>query len=98
MVKEELIAEIAKRTSFDKSDVRKMLEAFMSTTRITLSNGENLYLRGFGTWKVEKRAAKKVRNISKNYSFIIPEQMVAVFNPGKRLKSLMKKVEVKEKS
>ncbi|MBQ6571565.1 MAG: integration host factor subunit beta, partial [Alistipes sp.] len=58
-------------------------EAFMESVKGSLENGENVYLRGFGSFIVKKRAEKVARNISKNTTITIPEHNIPAFKPAK---------------
>ena len=66
MTKADIVNEITKNTGIDKVTVLTTLEAFMDTVKDSLSKEENVYLRGFGSFVVKKRAQKTARNISKN--------------------------------
>ena len=83
MTKADIVNEIAKKTGIDKNTVLVTLEAFMGSVKESLSNEENVYLRGFGSFVVKKRAQKTARNISKNTTIIIPEHNIPVFKPAK---------------
>ena len=65
-------------------------EGDMSTVKKSLSEGENVYLRGFGTFEVKTRAAKTARNITKNTTLVIPEHKVPTFKPCPDFKNLVK--------
>ena len=73
MTKADIVSEIAKSTGIDKNAVLASVESFMSVVKKSLSEGENVYLRGFGSFVVKRRAQKTARNISKNTTMIIPE-------------------------
>ena len=73
MTKADIVNEIAKNTGIDRATVYKTLEAFMDSVVTSLAREENVYLRGFGSFIVKKRAQKIARNISKNTTIIIPE-------------------------
>jgi DNA-binding protein HU-beta len=90
MTKEELATEIAKQTGIEKVVVLKTIESFMSTVKTNMTQNKNIYLRGFGTFLVKKRAKKTARNISKNTSIIIPEHFVPTFKPSKEFVSQVK--------
>lgn len=83
MTKADIVNEITRKTGIDKATVLVTVEAFMSSVKETLSNGENLYLRGFGSFVLKKRAQKTARNISKNTTLIIPEHNIPSFKPAK---------------
>ena len=71
MTKADIVNEIAKKTGVDKATVLATVEAFMESVKDSLSKEENVYLRGFGSFIVKKRAQKTARNISKNKTFTI---------------------------
>ncbi len=83
VTKAEVIAEIAEKTGVDKSDVSTTVEAFFSVVKSSLSKGENIYVRGFGSFVNKKRAKKIARNISKNTAIVIDEHYVPSFKPSK---------------
>lgn len=83
MTKAEIVNEISKNTGIDKATVLATVEAFMSSVKGSLENGENVYLRGFGSFILKKRAQKTARNISKNTTIIIPEHNIPAFKPAK---------------
>ena len=83
MTKAHIVNEIAIKTGIEKIAVQATVEAFMKSIKTTLSEGENVYLRGFGSFVVKKRAEKTGRNISKNTTIIIPAHNVPSFKPAK---------------
>lgn len=83
MTKAEVIAQIAEQTGIDKADVQIALEAFFGVVKSSMANGDNIYVRGFGSFINKKRAKKVARNISKNTAIIIDEHYVPVFKPSK---------------
>jgi DNA-binding protein HU-beta len=83
MTKADIVNEITKNTGIYKEDVLRTLEAFMETVKGSLTNGENVYLRSFGSFILKHRAQKTARNISKNTSIVIPEHNVPSFKPSK---------------
>lgn len=83
MTKAEIVNEISKKTGIDKATVLTTVEAFMSSVKGSIENGENVYLRGFGSFILKKRAKKTARNISKNTTIIIPEHNIPAFKPAK---------------
>ena len=91
MTKADIVNEITKSTGIDKQSVAATLEAFMETVKESLSNEENVYLRGFGSFIVKKRAQKTARNISKNTTIIIPEHNIPAFKPAKTFTLSVKK-------
>ena len=91
MTKADIVNEITKSTGIDKQSVAATLEAFMETVKESLSNEENVNLRGFGSFIVKKRAQKTARNISKNTTIIIPEHNIPAFKPAKTFTLSVKK-------
>mgnify|MGYP002230827028 FL=1 len=83
MTKADIVNEITKNTGIDKVTVLATVEAFMDAVKASLSKDENVYLRGFGSFVVKKRAQKTARNISKNTTIIIPEHNIPAFKPAK---------------
>ncbi|PZQ94700.1 MAG: integration host factor subunit beta, partial [Flavobacterium psychrophilum] len=74
---------ISTKTGIEKVDVQETVEAFFKVIKNNMINGENVYVRGFGSFVVKKRAQKTARNISKNTAIIIPEHFVPSFKPAK---------------
>ncbi len=83
MTKADIVNEITKTTGIEKVAVHAVVEAFMDTIRGSVVGGENIYLRGFGSFIVKKRAEKTARNISKNITIKIPEHFIPSFKPSK---------------
>jgi DNA-binding protein HU-beta len=83
VTKADVIAQISEKTGVDKGDVQQTLESFFTVVKDSLSEGENLYVRGFGSFINKKRARKVARNISKGTSMIIDEHFVPSFKPAK---------------
>ena len=83
MTKAEIVTEIASKTGIEKVAVQASVEAFMETIKDSLSDNKYVYLRGFGSFIVKKRAKKTARNISKNTTIIIPEHFIPSFKPAK---------------
>ncbi|TKG88902.1 integration host factor subunit beta [Puteibacter caeruleilacunae] len=83
MTKADIVNEVSKTTGIEKVTVQRAVEAFMDTVKGSLSEGKNVYLRGFGSFIVKKRAEKTARNISKNTTIIIPEHFIPAFKPAK---------------
>ncbi len=83
MTKAEIVAEIANKTGIEKVAVQAVVESFMDTLKNSMVKGENVYLRGFGSFIIKKRAEKTGRNISKNTTIIIPAHNIPAFKPAK---------------
>ena len=90
MRKSELIDEIFKKTDAEKKTVQEIVETFMETVKESMIGGEDVYLRGFGSFIVKKRAQKKARNISKNTTIVIPEHYIPAFRPSKKFVNRVK--------
>lgn len=83
MIKADIISRIAKSTGVEKTQVGVVVEAFMESVKGSLASGENVYLRGFGTFLIKQRAEKTARNISKNTTIIIPAHSIPAFKAAK---------------
>ncbi|MBW8327323.1 MAG: integration host factor subunit beta [Prolixibacteraceae bacterium] len=84
MTKADIVNKISENTGIEKVTVQKTVEAFMETVKESLTEGNNVYLRGFGSFIVKKRAKKVARNISKNTTIIIPEHFIPAFKPTEK--------------
>lgn len=82
MTKADVVIQISENTGIEKATVQKALEAFMESVKDSLTEGRNVYLRGFGSFIVKKKAEKVARNISKNTMVIVPEHFVPSFKPA----------------
>ena len=91
MTKADIVNEIARNTGIDKTTVLTTVEAFMDAVKGSLEREDNVYLRGFGSFVVQKRAQKTARNISKNTTIIIPEHNIPAFKPAKTFTIAVKK-------
>ena len=95
MTKADIVNEVSKNTGIEKVTVQKTVEALMETVKDSMVKGSNVYLRGFGSFIVKKRAKKTARNISKNTTIIIPAHNIPAFKPAKsfitKVKSHVKK-------
>ncbi|HBH47051.1 MAG TPA: integration host factor subunit beta [Bacteroidales bacterium] len=83
MTKADIVNEISKNTGIEKITVQKTVESFMEVVKESLTKEKNVYLRGFGSFIIKKRAQKTARNISKNTTIIIPEHFIPAFKPAK---------------
>ena len=91
MTKAEIVAQIAQKTGIEKVAIQATVEEFMNVVKESLSEGENVYLRGFGSFIIKKRAEKTGRNISKNTTIIIPAHNIPSFKPAKTFVNDVKK-------
>ncbi len=83
MRKADLVATISEKTGVPKVDVLVTLEMFFKEVKNSLSTGENVYIRGFGSFVIKKRAKKIGRHIKKNEAIEIPEHFIPSFKPAK---------------
>ena len=83
MRKADLVNTISEKTGVPKVDVLVTLEMFFKEVKNSLSEGENVYIRGFGSYIVKKRAKKIGRHIKKNEAIEIPEHYIPAFKPAK---------------
>ncbi|RMG56361.1 MAG: integration host factor subunit beta [Bacteroidetes bacterium] len=83
MTKAEVILEIAQKTGIDRADVSASLEGFFTVVKNALAGGENVYIRGFGSFIVKHRKEKVGRIISQNKSIVIPAHNVPSFKPAR---------------
>ena len=90
MTKADIVNEIAKTTGMEKIAVQNVVETFMETIKGSLAAEKNVYLRGFGSFIIKKRAQKTARNISKNTTLVIPAHNIPAFKPAKVFMSTVK--------
>lgn len=83
MRKADVVGKIAEKTGIPKVDILVTLETFFKEIKTSLVEGEPVYIRGFGSFILKKRAAKVGRNIKKNVSVDIPEHFIPSFKPAK---------------
>ncbi len=96
MTKAEIVASISENSGIEKADVLRVVEDLMGEIKDSLSKGENVYLRGFGSFIVKERAEKTGRNISKNTTIKIPAHYIPAFKPAKVfVENVKSSVEVK---
>lgn len=83
MTKAEIVKAIADESGIEKTQVLAVVEAFMEVVKKSLTAGEPVYLRGFGSFIIKHRAQKAARNITKNTTITIPEHNIPAFKPAK---------------
>jgi DNA-binding protein HU-beta len=96
MRKSDLINQIAEKTGIPKVDVLVTLETMFKEVKRNLGEGRNIYIRGFGSFILKKRAAKIGRNIKRNIALEIPEHYIPAFKPAKEFAAEIKQVPVQE--
>ena len=87
MNKEELIHEISKRAKITKTDAKKFVNAMLETIKSTLAKKQKVMLRDFGTFKLQKRAARTARHINENKEIKLPATTIPVFIPSESFKN-----------
>ena len=95
MTKAEIVNQIGKSTGIDKAEVLVVVESFMDEVKKAMVSGEEVFLRGFGSFIIKERAAKKARNISKGTTIDIPAHNIPAFKPAK---TFMEKVSKNNKT
>lgn len=83
MTKADIVSQIAKSTGVEKTQVATIVDAFMDSLKGSMTAGNNVYLRGFGSFIIKQRAEKVARNITKNTTITIPAHNVPAFKPAK---------------
>ena len=97
MTKAEIVSTISEKLGLDRNDVQLTVENFMDEVIISLESGQNVYLRGFGSFIIKTRAEKTGRNISKNTTIKIPAHNIPAFKPAKVfVEGVKAKVKVKK--
>ena len=90
MTKAELISRINEKTSIEKVAITVAIESLMETIKENMVKGENIYLRGFGTFEIIERKEKIGRNIGKGTSVVVPAHKIPRFKPSKEFKGMIK--------
>ena len=90
MTKIEIVREIASKTGLPTKDVLVIVESLMDTIKTSMENGEEVFLRGFGSFIIKHRADKTARNISKNTTVIIPAHDIPSFRPAREFMEKLK--------
>lgn len=91
MTKAEIVNEVAKATGIAKTTVLRVVESFMESVKTSLINGEPVFLRGFGSFIIKKRAEKTARNIKEKTTITIPAHNIPAFKPAKVFAVAVKK-------
>lgn len=90
MTKQEIVTRIAQQTGMEKTIVTTVVEAFMENVKETMIAGDEVFLRGFGSFIIKQRAEKVARNISKNTTIVIPAHSIPAFKPAKAFLNAVK--------
>ncbi|MCB9201752.1 MAG: integration host factor subunit beta [Flavobacteriales bacterium] len=91
MTKADIVNSISNNLGMEKRDTQLIIEAFMDEVKKGMISGENVYLRGFGTFLIKERKEKKGRNISSNTTITIPAHSIPAFKPSKEFAENVKK-------
>lgn len=83
MTKAEIVTEISRQTGIEKTAVSEVVESMMTCIRTAMIDGEEVFLRGFGSFIIKHRAEKVARNISRNTSVVVPAHNIPAFKPAK---------------
>ncbi|MDL2320185.1 integration host factor subunit beta [Alistipes sp. OttesenSCG-928-B03] len=83
MTKADIVSEISKQTGIEKRIAQEVVESFMTCVKDSMTKGQNVYLRGFGSFILKTRAEKVARDISKNTAIVVPEHQIPAFKPAK---------------
>lgn len=97
MTKADLVEEISSRTGVSKNHTALIVDELLDAVCRTLSDGRHLEIRGFGTFKVRERRARRARNPRSGEEVLVPAKLVPVFKPSKELKAqVLEPVETQE--
>lgn len=83
MTKADIVKEIASKTGIEKQTVLQVVEGMMESIKTSMINGEEIFLRGFGSFIIKHRAEKTARNITKNTTMVVPAHNIPAFKPAK---------------
>ena len=93
MTKADIVAQIAEKRGLGKAVVLDVVETFMECVKESMTGGENVYLRGFGSFVIKQRAEKVARNISKNTTVVIPAHSIPAFKPAQTFMQAVRKTD-----
>jgi len=92
MTKADLVEEVSVKTGLTRTDVAVVVDAFLETVKKSLEDGNNIEIRGFGTFKIKLRKARKARNPRTGEEVPVPDRKVPVFKPSNEFKALITKL------
>src|SRR5437762_14371371 len=87
MTKSELVEEVATETGVSKNHTALIVDGMLDALCRALSDGKHLEIRGFGTFKVRERRARRARNPRSGSEVMVPAKLVPVFKPSKELRA-----------
>jgi nucleoid DNA-binding protein len=91
MTKADLVEKVAEKTGLTRTDVAVAVDGFLDTIKTAMEEGNNIEIRGFGTFKVKQRKARKARNPRTGEEVPVPDRRVPVFKPSNEFKTLISK-------
>ena len=92
MTKADLVEEVSGKTGLTRADVAVVVDIFLEVVKKSLENGNNIEIRGFGTFKIKQRKARKARNPRTGEEVPVPDRKVPVFKPSKEFKDSITKL------
>jgi nucleoid DNA-binding protein len=95
MTKADLVEQVAEAIGpgITKKDCALVVDGFLNAVKLALSDGENIEIRGFGTFKVRKRKTRMARNPRTGEAVEVPSRSVPVFKPSKQLRARVERVD-----
>lgn len=90
MTKADIVSHISEKTGIGKVAITMVVDSLMETIKENMAQGENVYMRGFGTFGIVERKEKVARNITKGTSMVVPAHKVPKFKPSKEFLSVVK--------
>lgn len=89
MTKADLVEQLATQTGVSRNHTAIIVDQLLESVCNALSEGKHLEIRGFGTFKVRERRARRARNPRSGTEVLVPAKLVPVFKPSKELKALV---------
>ncbi len=89
MTKADLVEQVAEKTGLTRTDVAATVDSFLDAIKATLESGANIEIRGFGTFKIKPRKARKARNPRTGDVVPVPDRKIPVFKPSNEFKILV---------
>ncbi len=83
MTKADIVNAVSNKLGSEKKETQLIVEAFMDEIKNQMVHGNDVFLRGFGSFIIKTRAKKVGRNISKNTEVVIPAHNIPAFKPSK---------------
>lgn len=96
MTKADLVEKVAERTGLTRTDVAVVVDSFLDTIKKSMEESKNIEIRGFGTFKIKVRKARKARNPRTGEEVPVPDRKVPVFKPSNEFKDLITKLPLAE--